>query len=174
FLQDLWPQGFLGGAFARAYGPLLGLAHDPGEWTEENVLLALLHFGADTVGNHIIGSALELYLDGKRNPREPLTEPDVGVAYTRLADLAMAGAKSNAIVPGVFPKFTASRAVDGTCLHVLVKFSGSEDSPSSRRWSDLLVCEHLASRVLHEFGVPAAETRIVQHAGRTFLESRSE
>lgn len=172
FLQDLWPEGFLGQAFARAYGPLLGLAPDPGEWTEEDALQALSRFGADAVGNHIIGSAaLELYLDGKRNPRQPLIESDVAAAYTRLADMAMAGAKSNAIVPGVFPKFTASRAVDGTCLHVLVKFSGSENSPSSRRWSDLLVCEHLASRVLHEFGVPAAETRIVQHAGRTFLES---
>jgi len=172
FLQDLWPEGFLGQAFARAYGPLLGLAPDPGEWTDEDALLALSRFGADAVGNQIIGSAaLELYLDGKRNPRQPLTESDVAAAYTRLADMAMASARSKAIVPGVFPKFSASRAVDDTCLHVLVKFSGSEDSPSSRRWADLLVCEHLASRVLQELGIPAAETRIVQHAGWTFLES---
>ncbi len=180
FLQDLWPEGFLGLAFARAYGPLLGLAPDPGEWTEEDALQALSRFGADAVGNHIIGSAaLELYLDGRTNPGQPLPEPDIAAAYTKLADRVMTFGRPNttfgrlnALAPGVFPKFTASRAVDGTCVNVLVKFSGSDDAPSSRRWADLLVCEHLASRILRELmSVSAAETRIVQHAGRTFLES---
>jgi HipA-like C-terminal domain len=54
---------------------------------------------------------------------------------------------------------------------VLVKFSGSDDSPGTRRWADLLVCEHLAGRALAEHaGIDAARSRIHAFAGRTFLE----
>ena len=55
--------------------------------------------------------------------------------------------------------------------HVLVKFSGTERSAAVRRWSDLLVCEHLAS--LHAAampGVACARSRVLVHGGRTFLE----
>src|SRR5690606_38366619 len=71
-----------------------------------------------------------------------------------------------------FPKFTALREVDGIFARVLVKFSGLDDSPSSVRWADLLVCEHLEGRTLSEVtGIQAAETRVVEAEGRIFLES---
>lgn len=55
--------------------------------------------------------------------------------------------------------------------HVLVKFSGNDGSEGVQRWSDLLVCEHLATRVMRdELAIKAAETTIHQAAGRTFLE----
>ena len=55
--------------------------------------------------------------------------------------------------------------------HVLVKFSGSDDSPGTQRWADLLVCEHLATTVLPQhLDVPAARSRIVRSGERTFLE----
>ena len=40
-----------------------------------------------------------------------------------------------------------------------------------RRWADLLDCEHLALQVLEtELGIAAAQSRVYQFAGRTFLE----
>ena len=54
---------------------------------------------------------------------------------------------------------------------MLVKFSGIEDSAAVRRWSDLLVCEHLAAVHAEAMpGIASARTRIVLHGGRTFLE----
>ena len=55
--------------------------------------------------------------------------------------------------------------------HVLVKFSGSDDSAGTQRWADLLVCEHLASLILSEhLGVGSAASRIHHSGERTFLE----
>lgn len=132
-----------------------------------------MRFGADSVGNHIIGSAaLKLYLDELQNQREPLQEACVPLAYAQLADEVMALGIPRSFVAGEFPKFMASREAGGTCVKVLVKFSGADQSPSSQRWADLLICEHLATVVLSEsMSIKAAETRIVQVAGRTFLES---
>jgi hypothetical protein len=60
---------------------------------------------------------------------------------------------------------------DGRVQHVLVKFSGSDDSTGTRRWADLLVCEHLASIILPaRLGIGAATSRILRSGGRTFLE----
>ncbi|WP_194727338.1 HipA domain-containing protein [Noviherbaspirillum malthae] len=54
----------------------------------------------------------------------------------------------------------------------LLKFSGDDDSPGTRRWSNLLVCEHLAlETLLRELGLTAATSRILQAGGRTFYES---
>jgi hypothetical protein len=73
---------------------------------------------------------------------------------------------------GEFPKFTAARQDRGEVVKVLVKFSGSDASPGAQRWSDLLVCEHWASRILPEYmGIAAAQSRVLQAASRTFLES---
>src|SRR5690606_2099266 len=115
---------------------------------------------------------LELYLKELQNPREPIAEGDVPARYAELAEVAMAWGVPGTSAAGEFPKFTAARAVDGACVKVLVKFSGSDNSPSSLRWADLLVCEHLAARTLAEVaGIAAAETRILEAAERTFLES---
>jgi hypothetical protein len=74
-------------------------------------------------------------------------------------------------VAGEFPKFTAYRQIQNRLSQVIVKFSGSDGSPGSVRWSDLLVCEHLALSVIGEhLGVPAAASTIYQFGGRTFLE----
>lgn len=173
FLQDLWPEGFLGRTFARAYAALLDLPEDLNRWNEEHMLLAVSRFGADQIGNLIVGeTALQRFLAELQTPPAPLHEKDVETGYADLADAAMADGNPGSSAAGEFPKFTAARRHDGEVLKVLVKFSGSDASPSSERWADLLVCEHWATRILPQFiGIAAAETRILQAARRTFLES---
>lgn len=59
----------------------------------------------------------------------------------------------------------------GRQAHVIVKFSGSDASPGTVRWSDLLVCEHLALRaVASHLGGQAAVSRVFQADGRTLLK----
>lgn len=173
FLHDLWPEGFLGRAFVRAYARLLELPEDPKRWNEEHVLLAVSKFGSDPVGSFILGdAALQRFLEELQNPPAPLREEDVEIAYARLADAAMANGHPGSSAAGEFPKFTAARQEGAEVLKVLVKFSGSDASPNSERWSDLLVCEHWAARILPQFlGIAAADSRIIQAARRTFLET---
>jgi serine/threonine protein kinase HipA of HipAB toxin-antitoxin module len=74
---------------------------------------------------------------------------------------------------GEFPKFTVGRRWKSGAGHAIVKFSGADDSPAVRRWSDLLVCEHLALEALRELlGLAAAQSAIYHFAGRIFLEVR--
>lgn len=55
--------------------------------------------------------------------------------------------------------------------HVIVKFSGLDESPGTVRWSDLLTCEHLALQTLSEhLNMTASVSRVDQGGGRTFLE----
>src|SRR5690606_11565010 len=110
FLQDLRPEGFLGRAFARAHARLLQLPENPREWSDDDVLQAISRFGADSVGNYIVGSAaLKLYLDELQDPREPLQEARVALAYAQLADEAMAKGIPGSSAAGEFPKFMAWR-----------------------------------------------------------------
>jgi serine/threonine protein kinase HipA of HipAB toxin-antitoxin module len=104
----------------------------------------------------------------------PAGLPDVrlGKEYPRLAAQALELGVAGSSAGGEFPKFTCLRQRAGDVQqHVLVKFSGSDDSPGTQRWADLLVCEHLAGRALEEHtGIAAARSGVYQHAGRTFLE----
>jgi hypothetical protein len=177
-LQDMRPQGFLGRQFARRHAALLRVSEDPTQWSDDDALHALCLLGLDTPGDLIVGEpACYLWLERLQRARsegEPaLPDGEVEAAYPRLADEAMALGVAGSSAGGEFPKFTVLRALGSPAVaqHVLVKFSGSDDSPGSRRWSDLLVCEHLAGAALRErLGVAAAHSRIHRLGGRTFLE----
>ncbi|MFI5297147.1 MAG: HipA domain-containing protein [Polyangiales bacterium] len=68
---------------------------------------------------------------------------------------------------GARPKFSL-RLDDGAAL--LVKFTPPLDTPTGRRWADLLRVEALAAKVLREAGVPAVEAEYVEIDGRGYLE----
>ncbi len=55
--------------------------------------------------------------------------------------------------------------------HVLVKFSPGGTDRVAQRWSDLLVSEHLATRVLHGAGLTPTTSELLVAGGRTFLEA---
>ena len=92
-----------------------------------------------------------------------------------LADEAVALGVAGSSAAGELPKIPALRERTGSAtppsVHVLVKISGADGSATVQRWSDLLVCKHLALQAVASLpGVQAAHSDVVQTAGRTLLE----
>ncbi|MDP3228033.1 MAG: type II toxin-antitoxin system HipA family toxin YjjJ [Acidovorax sp.] len=163
FLDDMRPQGFMGRTFAHAH-PELQLGHDPGHWSDDDVLRAMTLYGDDLPGNLIMGEAAF-----QRFHTLPARASRVASAahYPQLAEQAMRGTHPGSSAGGEQPKFctiTAGR-------HLIVKFSPAGDSATDQRMRDLLVCEHLALHTLAQAGLPAAPTQLFMGAGRVFLES---
>ncbi|MGH8136797.1 MAG: type II toxin-antitoxin system HipA family toxin YjjJ [Steroidobacteraceae bacterium] len=173
FLQDLRPDGFLGRQFARAHAQVLQLGDDPSQWSDDDALYAISLLGADQSGNFVVGEgALRLWLDQTQQPPACLEDAQVLEAYIERAQRAMQDGDVGSSVAGEFPKFTALRTLNDGPTHVLVKFSGSDNSAGTQRWSDLLVCEHLAAQSLAIVpGLTAAQTSVLQAGDRTCLEA---
>lgn len=171
-LDDMRPQGFLGRHFAQHHANLLQVSTDPKVWSEDDTLHALTLLGSDQPGNYVLGEpALRQWLAYSQQEAPSLEESQIAPAYLLKADEAMAHGVAGSSAGGEFPKFTAFREVAGKPTHVIVKFSGSDGAPGTVRWSDLLVCEHLALRAVAEhLGMDAAVSRIHKAGGRTFLE----
>lgn len=171
-LDDMRPQGFLGRNFARANAALLQVPDDPKDWNDDDILHVLSLAGVDVPGCYILGeTALRTWLAQTQQPLAMVADDQVDVEYPRLAQAAMAQGVAGSSAGGEFPKFTAVRDIGGAPVHVLVKFSGSDASAGTQRWSDLLVCEHLAGIVVREqLKVEAATSRVYRSGGRTFLE----
>jgi hypothetical protein len=172
-LHDMRPQGYMGRQFARAEHRQLAVSENPQDWSDDDVLFVLARTGADVSGNLILGNpAYEAWLARKVAEPSVIDEKDLAPAYAAMAERAIAAGVPGSSAAGEFPKFAALRHLPGAATpHVLVKFSGNDDSPPVRRWSDLLVCEHLALEcALSIEGIASPPSRIVVHAGRTFLE----
>ncbi|MEY4754853.1 MAG: hypothetical protein RJA44_2528 [Pseudomonadota bacterium] len=173
-LHDMRPQGYIGRQIAQAEHRALGVSPDPNAWSDDDVLLVLSRIGADTSGSLILGDpAFERWQQTLLHPPEPLPSAGLAAVYADLAAQALAAGVPGSSAAGEFPKFTALRhgVAGAETPHVLVKFSGADGSAPVQRWSDLLICEHLALEAagrLH--GVRSARSRILQHGGRTFLE----
>ncbi|QNK72844.1 type II toxin-antitoxin system HipA family toxin YjjJ [Variovorax sp. PAMC28562] len=172
-LQQMRPQGYMGRQFAQIEHRALAVAPNPLEWSDDDVLFVMSQRGTDLSGNLIVGeAACEQWLVAKAAAIDPLPESGIAGHYLDLAGHALAAGVAGSSAAGEFPKFTARRTLAGSATpHVLVKFSGVEHSAAVRRWSDLLVCEHLAS--LHAAAMPGvvcAASRVLVHGGRTFLE----
>ncbi len=171
-LQDLRPQGFMGRAFARANSSLLQVSADPRDWSDDDALYALSLLGTDSSGNYIVGeAAYRLWLEALSQPLEVVTDAELGQAYPASAQRSIDQGIPGSSAGGEFPKLTAVREMEGAPTRVLVKFSGSDESPGSERWSDLLICEHLASTVISGLtGLTAPRSAVHRLGGRTFLE----
>lgn len=159
FLSDMRPQGFLGRTFAHRHAQL-GLAPNPDQWSDDDVLKALCQTGEDLPGNLVIGLQSFERLHALRPQRATAAD------YPRLAGEALQGGQPGSSAGGDQPKF----CVVAGGRPVIVKFSPAGNAPSALRWRDLLVCEHLALQALAQAGIPAADSRILQDAGRVFLE----
>jgi len=172
-LVDMRPQGFLGRNFAKHHAASLQVSENPDDWSDDDVTYVLAQLGSDLPGNLILGeAAFNRHLESAtRNGQHPLTEEQIESTYPALAASAMAHGEAGSSAGGEFPKFTASRWLDGHAVNVIVKFSGADDSAAVQRWADLLICEHLALKaVAAQLAIPAAQSQLCRHAGRTFLE----
>ncbi len=171
FLDDQRPQGFLGRAFARRIAADIGAADDILMWRGDDIVLALLGHGEDQPGDLVLGEiSLQRALHEILDPSDALSADARSERYPLLADAALRG---NAIgsVAGEQPKFALTLRNEDGFLPVIVKFSERIDTPSGRRWADLLIAEHHACSVLREHDLAAAESQIVEAGTRVFLQS---
>jgi hypothetical protein len=172
-LVDMRPQGFLGRNFAHARALDLGVSENPDDWSDDDIVHVLATTGYDQPGDLILGNAAyRRFLDSRHAGEDRfLAESAVEASYLRSAEGAMRHSDAGSSAGGEFPKFTAGRHINGKKVDVIIKFSGADDSPAVRRWSDLLVCEHLASLTMPQMlQVPCADAAIYRYGGRTFLE----
>lgn len=170
FLEDQRPQGFIGHGFARRSSGDLGFPWNIGLWGDDDVLAALLQRGDLASSNFVLGDKALCRV--MRSRPEIIPRALRGQVYGELATRALVCAGLNGWIAGEQPKFTTT--VDdgeGLLRHVIVKFSEPvDDRPSARRWADLLICEHLADKLLAEQEGACAHTNLVWSQGRVCLE----
>ena len=171
-IQNARPEGFMGRAFAHSFARDLGLPEKIDRWSDEHVVAALAQRGEDFVGNLIIGKeSVERYLMQARSGNiqaVPLDQRQT--LFQELAERAIAGNSPGSSAGGEQPKFTALLETPDGYQRAIVKFA-SRTTDEGRRWSDLLVCEHLAGKILLAAGCSVAQTEIVQTDDWTFLQS---
>jgi hypothetical protein len=168
-LQDQRPGGFLGRTIPQRF-PQLHAPPRIQDWSDEHYLRYLTIYGSDVVGDLILGrAALDDYLLQLRQ----LIPRDAGQRdkyFPELAEQSMRGGVPGSSAQGEHPKFAVALAEHGEVRHVLVKFSPSVETEVGRRWSDLLIAEHLALETLGTAAIPSAKSRIFQFENRTYLE----
>lgn len=169
WLYDMRPQGYLGRAYARQNAQRLSLPERLNDWSDAQVLQALRQHGGDLAGNLLIGEQAEQQFINAAPP-QPIALADKPAFYADMARAAEAGDIPGSSAAGEQPKFTAYVETGHGSAHVIVKFSAAQDNAVSERWRDLLLAEHIALDALAQGGVPAASSRIVDHAGQRFLE----
>lgn len=172
-LYDMRPQGYLGRNFARQVAADLDVPPDPEKWSDDNILFVLSRRGADTSGNLIIGDySYNIWLQALASPQPAISQEQQAFRYAELAAEAVMLVGAGSSAGGEFPKFTAKRSLLGSVTpHVIVKFSGADASAPVTRWSDLLICEHLALQAISmNTKLVVTRSRIMKAGGRTFLE----
>lgn len=172
FLADLRPEGFLGLHYARRHAAELGAPQALDHWRTDHLVAALLVHGEDLPGDFVLGQAmLERVQRARLQPPPAVAAADRGTRYAELAAEAVAGETARPSLGGEFPKFaTCVDLGQGRYRHVLVKFTETANTPAKRRWVDLLICEHLAARVLAQQGIAAAASELVVAGERLCLE----
>ena len=173
FLGGARPQGFLGRAIAMQMSRSLPVPEDPRRWSDDDTLIYLQAAGEDLPGSQVVGD--DCLRRALARPVFPESGNSIHAAeretrYPEMAALA-ASALPGTSAGGEQPKFlTTVREEAGHSLPVLVKFSPPMDQAAGRRWADLLLCEFHAHVLLAENGLAATGARLLDAAGRRFLE----
>ncbi|MCX6938227.1 MAG: type II toxin-antitoxin system HipA family toxin YjjJ [Verrucomicrobia bacterium] len=180
FVSDLRPQGFLGRALARRLSDSLLLPADPTRWSDDDTLVFLQTAGDDLPGNLVVGETpLRRALAQPDNAPDWVADSDRATRYPALAAESMQTGVPGSSAGGEQPKFlvylqpaplAAPDVSPPPPQAVLVKFSQPLDTPSGRRWADLLAAESHALAILTAAGEAAGEARVLDAGGRRFLE----
>ncbi|WP_019583057.1 type II toxin-antitoxin system HipA family toxin YjjJ [Thioalkalivibrio sp. ALE16] len=172
-LYDMRPQGYLGRQLAHRLQDTLQVSPNPEAWSDDDILWVLSRVGFDLPGNLVVGdAAFKGWQKARLDPPPILGADELEGMYVKAAEEAISLGLAGSSAAGEFPKFTALRDLQGShSPHVIVKFSGADESATVQRWSDLLVAEHLALEAVAGLpGVQSPPSRILQQQGRTFLE----
>ena len=170
-VQNMHPEGFMGRSSAHKYARELNLPPKLKDWTDVHALVALTTRGEDMPGALIVGQeSLECYLEIAAVDPTIVSHIDRMNAYDELATLAIKGEVPGSSAGGEQPKFTAAVERPDGQYRVIVKFA-SRNTDEGTRWSDLLICENIASEILSDNEFHSADTRIFQSNNWTFLES---
>ena len=174
FTRDLRPQGFLG-RMEPGRNRDLDLPDNILHWTDEQVLKYISRRSENAAGDLILGNeSYTRYIESFATlEKQVIPAKERAMRYPGMADDSMQGEPPGSSAGGEQPKFTAMirREDDGMLVeHVIVKFSPQVDTPSGRRWGDLLISEHLALQVLARNGIAAAKSAILELGSRIFLE----
>ncbi len=158
WLMDMCPQSYLGRIFVSRYFQALGLSSNLAEWTNSNMLRALILNGDDVVGNLLIG---ELSRERFLNSPElvPIRQCNKGKLYQQLARTTSLVELPGSSAGGEQPKFTAYSETEQGTHHVIIKFTLQDKNPVTERWRDLLLTEYHALETLVQFGILAAKNQ---------------
>jgi len=173
FLSDARPQGFLGRAIAMQISRSLQVPEDPRRWSDDDTLVYLQAASEDLPGSHVVGDdCLRRALARAAFPAaaDLIDADERATRYPEMARLA-ASVLPGTSAGGEQPKFlTTVRNGPGNFHPVLVKFSPPMDQAAGQRWADLLLCEFHAHEVLAKIGLATPGARVIDAAGRRFLE----
>ena len=149
FLTDLRAQGYLGRAVVKQLPSGAGLPSDISLWGDDHVINYLFQFGHDMPGNLVLGDeATDDAIIGSSDHAIPYG--DRSHHYPAKATDATSGAPVGSSVEGEQPKFTTWLKDDANheAEAVIVKFTDQLDTPTGRRWADLLAAEKIARDVV--------------------------
>lgn len=170
FLHDLRLNGYGGRLFAYRQAEKLNLPRKLTDWNDDDTLFASSIHGDNRIGNIIVGEeSLARYLSQSRSVPEPLEKDSRAWVYPQLAQKTLAGELASTQIGGEQPKFSVSVNDHSTPCHMLVKFSPASDSEESRRYADLLICEHLALEAIGVAGKNAVRSRLIIAGKQVFL-----
>lgn len=170
YLDDLRPEGFLArAALMSRYNE--DLPHDPNLWQPHHAVRGLLNGVNTGSGDLLLGEdAVHVALLAIESPPDLVRASNRAEAYPQMASASLRGELTRPGPGGQQPKFTATIQHESSRYAALVKFANPAAGEAAERWSDLLVCEHLALEVLRDAGMCASTTSLIQTNSQTFLE----
>jgi hypothetical protein len=156
----------------RGLSQALNVPADPRNWSDDDTLVYLQAEGDDLPGDLVIGDVpLRRAQSRLLAPPSPLPEAERAARYPLLAAATSTAGALGCSVEGEQPKFLVTLADGDAVTPVIVKFTDVVSTPTGRRWADLLAAEAHALALLHAHGEAHASPRLLEAAGRRFLET---
>jgi hypothetical protein len=170
FLSDLQPSGFLGRLIPGIHSEL-EVPSDIRLWSTDHCLQYLCRYGWNLVGNFILGKeAFNLFLKETQSPSEMIRWNEKEQKYPQYVEKVLQLGPAGSSVGGERPKFMVRVSKGSHLQQAMVKFSPPLVTAFDQRQADLLICEHIAHRVLNRHEVEACQSELLKIESRVFLE----
>lgn len=154
YFYDAIPSGFLGSIhlkhIVKSDQKLTTKSQD---WSDQQILHYLTHYGEDLAGNLVLGNAMA---EKAANKNYPIISRE---NYSHIASsINQSPQNLGSSIAGEQPKFTLYNGQD----HLIIKYSPpiSQDNPVATRHRDLIICEHLALQALDAENIKSSITHL--------------